>query len=312
MEAESAGHTRTTQPHRGQSLRSFRVVGRREYQNVIRNYCKGLIKMIPEITDEIFLTDGLYKAHDIENDDDVTTIINNIFFKTVKLDCHCIKCGKDSTFISPQNQGSRTYSLSWLENQKVFAREFYCSRNNEHKMYYMFLVTEDKLIKVGQFPSIADLTSPKIKKYQKVLNKSDYNELNKAIGLVSHGVGIGSFVYLRRIFEKLIMQSFEANKMNIDIQERDFIGSRMTDKIISLQKYLPKFLVENRGIYSILSKGIHELSEEECLDLYPIVIVGIELTLDEKIEASEKASKIETISKSISGILSKFGDGSNF
>lgn len=29
------GHIRTTQPHRGQSLRSFRVVGHREHDNVI-------------------------------------------------------------------------------------------------------------------------------------------------------------------------------------------------------------------------------------------------------------------------------------
>jgi hypothetical protein len=36
-EAESAGHTRTTQPRRGQSLRFIRVVGRREYKNVIGN-----------------------------------------------------------------------------------------------------------------------------------------------------------------------------------------------------------------------------------------------------------------------------------
>jgi hypothetical protein len=45
-EVESAGHTRTTQPHRGQSLRSFRVVGRREFNNVIGNQRKQLIDLL--------------------------------------------------------------------------------------------------------------------------------------------------------------------------------------------------------------------------------------------------------------------------
>jgi predicted transcriptional regulator YdeE len=40
-EENSAGHIRTTQPRRGQSLRSFRVVGRREYNNVIGNQRKA-------------------------------------------------------------------------------------------------------------------------------------------------------------------------------------------------------------------------------------------------------------------------------
>jgi hypothetical protein len=268
--------------------------------------------MIPENIDVIFLSDGLYKSYEIENDEDVNSVINNVFFNLIKLDCHCNKCGKESTFISAQNQGARTYSIGWLENQKIFVRQFYCSRIFEHKMHYIFLVTEGKLMKVGQYPSIADLTSTQLKKYQKVLPKSDYAELNKAIGLASHGIGIGSFVYLRRIFEKLIINSYEENKLNIDIVEKDFYTSRMNEKIMSLQQYLPSFLVENKGIYSILSKGIHELSEDECLDIFPIVLVSIELILDEKVEIQEKAKKIQTVSKSLSSIISKFGEGSNF
>jgi hypothetical protein len=268
--------------------------------------------MIPENIEEIFLSDGLYKSYSIESNDDVTSIISNIYMNLIKLDCHCTQCGRDSTYISAQNQGSRTYSLNWLENQRVFTRHFYCSRVIEHKMYFIFLVTDNRLIKVGQYPSIADLTSPKLKKYQKVLNKLDYHELSKAIGLASHGIGIGSFVYLRRIFEKLIFVAYEQFKSNIGVNEDEFFKSRMNDKIFILQEYLPRFLAENRGIYSILSKGIHELSEDECLELFPVMLISIELILDEKLETLERTNKIKSASKSISNILSKFGEGSNF
>ena len=37
-------------------------------------------------------------------------------------------------------------------------------------------------------------------------------EFTKAIGLAANGVGIGSFVYLRRIFENLVFQAFDEAK----------------------------------------------------------------------------------------------------
>ena len=41
-----------------------------------------------------------------------------------------------------------------------------------------------------------------IKQYDKELRKPDLKEFTRAIGLAANGVGIGSFVYLRRIFER--------------------------------------------------------------------------------------------------------------
>lgn len=38
---------------------------------------------------------------------------------------------------------------------------------------------------------------------------------------------------------------------------------RVEDKIKLLKDYLPQMLVDNKVVYGIMSKGIHELSEEE-------------------------------------------------
>ncbi len=62
-------------------------------------------------------------------------------------------------------------------------------------------------------------------------------------------------------------------------------------KIELLKNYLPDILVEHKEYYSVVSKGIHELSEDECLEHFNILKMGIEVILDEKIELRKKQEK---------------------
>jgi hypothetical protein len=65
----------------------------------------------------------------------------------------------------------------------------------------------------------------------------------------------------------------------------------MDEKIEMLREHLPAFFVKNENIYGISSKGIHELTESECLSSFEPLQVEIELILDEKIEQAEKKRK---------------------
>lgn len=159
------------------------------------------------------------------------------------------------------------------------------------------------LMKVGQFPSVADIHIGQVKQYDKVLEKPILKEFTKAIGLAANGVGIGSFVYLRRIFENLIYEVLEEAKDLIDIEA--FKTQRMDEKIETLKNYLPPFIVENKQIYGILSKGIHELEEEECLAYFDCMRNSIELILNERLVQIEKKKKEEQVKKSIQEIASK-------
>ena len=69
-----------------------------------------------------------------------------------------------------------------------------------------------------------------------------------------------------------------------------------------LSGYLPDFLVENYSIYGILSKGIHELSEEDCKSYFSILRESIELILEEKLEALQKEQKKKSIKQALSKI----------
>ncbi len=78
----------------------------------------------------------------------------------------------------------------------------------------------------------------------------------------------------------------------------------MTEKIALLSDHLPVFLVENRSLYGILSKGVHDLTEEECLSFFPAVKVAIELILDDKLEQMERDRKVKKAKAAINTIAS--------
>ncbi len=161
----------------------------------------------------------------------------------------------------------------------------------------------EKVMKVGQWPSLADLQFAEIgKKYNGVLPEEDLKNLKKAIGLVAHGAGAGSFVYLRRIFENLIFETFKTNTSAIGVKEADFKTQRMEDKVETLKAFLPSQLVEMKSIYGILSKGVHELTEEECLKYFGPLKLSIELILDQKIEDKKKKDRDAAVKKQLQDI----------
>ncbi|MGJ7915455.1 hypothetical protein ACI48D_08260 [Massilia sp. LXY-6] len=142
-----------------------------------------------------------------------------------------------------------------------------------------------------------------VKQYADVLAKPIFRELTKAIGLAAHGVGVGSFVYLRRVFETLVEEAHQVAKNDVGWNEEEYERGRMGEKILLLSKYLPEFLVQNRAIYGILSKGVHELSEDECLAAFPAVKLGIEIILDAKLEEAARRKKLQVAAKSIQALV---------
>lgn len=220
-----------------------------------------------------------------------------IFDLPDKLDTYCVLCGKKSTFSTyRRNYIGNVYNNNNSPFIGVFLR---CTREDSHLYMMTFEDLGGKFRKIGQTPSTKDILGEDIKKYKKVL-KDDFKNFNQAIGLFSHGVGAGSFVYLRRIFENLIHEKFEIAKYDGQIDVDTFIKVKMDEKIKMLSKYLPEILVEHRKIYSIMSLGIHELDDEKCLEYFPPLKLAIELILDEKLAEIEKENKLISIGKFIS------------
>ncbi|CVK17538.1 hypothetical protein [Sporomusa sphaeroides] len=180
-----------------------------------------------------------------------------------------------------------------------------CAANTDHTIVFNFHVTSTSLVKIGQYPSYTDLMRPTTSKYKKVLDTDKFKELNRAIGLASSEIGIGSFVYLRRVFEHILDTAHNEAKTSYGWNETDYQNKKVHEKIVCLKGFLPQFLVDNWTLYSILSKGIHELSEEECISYFPVVKSGIELILDELLSKEEQKRKLAEAQKAISQLHSQ-------
>jgi hypothetical protein len=158
-------------------------------------------------------------------------------------------------------------------------------------MWVVFHYGDSILAKVGQHPSLADMLLPALDRYSSVLSDEKRREFGTAIGLHAHDVGIGAFVYLRRVFESVVEEVHTQAMAEPDWDEALYQGSRMVERIGQLGDRLPKALRQNASVYGILSKGIHELSDDECGQYFEIVRTAVELILDETIEKDQRERK---------------------
>lgn len=82
----------------------------------------------------------------------------------------------------------------------------------------------------------------------------------------------------------------------------------MDEKVNFLNEYLPSQLVEMKAVYGILSKGVHELSERECLTYFPALKLSITLILDQRIEEEIKSKKDFATKKAIADIAKQVNE----
>ena len=271
-----------------------------------KNQMENQVHEVPDFPVEFHLEMPLYNEIVVteENSKQVFELLE--FDDTI--DAYCIYCEKESVF---RNSDRPDWDFRQFKVQigrkldQYVETSYVCSRSDAHEYRTYFRLCDSMIQKVGQFPSVADLQIPQVQKYRKLLGNGKYKEFTRAIGLAAHGIGIGSFVYLRRVFEGLIEQAHSAASQLQVLDEKKYRPSPMDGKILLLKDFLPRFLVEHRSIYSILSKGIHELGEEECLQYFNPVRVGIELILDQKIKESETKEKERKASQTISKIAGR-------
>lgn len=252
--------------------------------------------------EELCLKTPLYRKLELlETDMDW---LNNLREYSGALDMYCRECRRDTVFSGPRYISVIRGDRLDMSSSEIFSLDYKCSRNAQHKAQFVYSLYRGALEKIGQHPSMADIDAPEIHKYRPILGAQGVREFIRGIGLVSHGVGAGAMVYLRRIFERLIDNaSKEANK-NKNWDQEKFARSRMDEKISMLKNLLPEFLVQNRSIYSVMSAGVHELDDDQCLAIFPVIKVSIELILDDELEKHHRKKKIEEATKSLSSVTS--------
>lgn len=167
-------------------------------------------------------------------------------------------------------------------------------------------------MKIGQFPAW-EISIPK--DIQKILK--DYSIFYRK-GLINenNGNGIGAYAYYRRIIEGIIVKLLNLIPDLMSGDERETyekalenikLKKNVSDKIKIVMDLIPPILKPNNEfnplkiLYDILSKGLHEKSEEECLEdaesIRTCMIFLIETILKQQKEKQEFTEKMRKLLK---------------
>jgi len=253
------------------------------------------------------------------------------------IELFCFKCSKEKTFksyydmerflsisdwkkrnmhlhlnlpksITPSSVASSRNKISYEYfpyDSNFVTIKFKCTQCEQEYFFALLLKEHSKeefpIMKVGQYPSLGQLSTIEVEKYKNELKKYFY-EFKSSLNCYSQGYGIAAFIYLRRILEHLIETKYES--MENKNSENKFIDK--LKKVEKKEDIIPDELksVKNQ-IYSILSKGVHEYSEEECMELYDCVKLIVEMILDTELEKRNKQKKVKEATLKISNKLQK-------
>lgn len=260
-----------------------------EFENLIKD--KGIYSSINGVTHEIY---------------------ENIFSDSKGLnsmDLFCSKCKTNKTFVYScdgesdlmgkykGNSGRNFYTVGNLQYTT-----YECPKC-ETKIIYIFLLEGEKLIKIGQYPSLYEIRRDELKKYakNKMIDDIYFKEINKADVCAGEGYYVASFTYMRRVFENLIKNIFNENSAEIGFSYEEYEKLRMDEKIKAIKPYLPVDDDIYKPLFQILSAGVHALPEDECSEYYQI----LRAVLLEVLEEFKRKKEKEANRKSLKILFSK-------
>ncbi len=158
-----------------------------------------------------------------------------------------------------------------------------------------------RLIKIGQYPDAVDFDNTVNGDIMKVALKDECLYRLSAAKAYYVGLYIAAFNYLRRVFESLVAQA----------EAQAGIGcpkSKMKERVKELvsKKALNQLLMEPgfNVLYTLLSKGVHELSEDECCEQYHLLQETIDTILEDKLQEQLQQQRKERLSKSLNKLNS--------
>lgn len=247
-------------------------------------------------------------------------------FHTKKVDFFCLDCEKDRVFsvnhfIKRHNNSTNPYEINYIGpvykelddklildysvkyppiDEGVIEYSFICSMNGTHhyEIFFSFSLKNEILTikKIGQSSLVRELKTCYSNEYKKVLERfnafEDYRHYEQS---VERGLLAGACTYLRRVFEKMVNNYFDESHTNNKDKYLHF------DEKLKL--VLNRFDVDIQPVlhesYSLLSKGIHELNDDEINDFYSLMAEVINIQLESEKEKKYRENKMKELRKNI-------------
>ena len=209
----------------------------------------------------------------------------------VNINMFCEKCQSTRTFtmindytnLFPSYYLPSSVSEEYTKYTKILYLIYLCASCRKFNRYFLVKIDDDlKYIrKVGQYPSWGIGIGKKLKK---ILGKyAEYYKRGKICE--SQSYGIAAYAYYRRIIEELIDELLDSildlmsggEKEQYEEALEQTKQTKITKEKIDLVKDLiPPILMPEqfnplKTLHEILSEGIHDKSDEECLEVAEII-----------------------------------------
>ena len=242
---------------------------------------------------------------------------NNVM-KTPEILLHCDheKCNGNRFFRCVSGRGKYLES----KDHEFFYITYRCSNCQRVEKTYSIAAKLDKdretkgeCYKFGELPTYGPPISPKLIK----LIGPDRNDFLKGRRCENQGLGVGAFIYYRRvvvnqrnrILEQIIKVSEKIGASKEKLQTlKNAINETQFSKSLDMAKdAMPESLLINGHspillLHSALSEGVHALTDEQCLELAG----SVRIVLGELSERLSQALKDEAeLKKALSTLMNK-------
>lgn len=291
---------------------------------------------LSEIVTELPIFGSFSVSFSKDSYEELKKVLANLFY-TEKIRIKCVECGEYCPFTVSHSiakygaTGKYKYGANYgwsfndLDSSELFRYSilfpefdegiieytFRCSMDSLHyqKMYLLYILSKGTITfrKIGQKPLNVDLKEKMSNEYKNILTKYDsFDDFRYFEQSESRNLLAGSCTYLRRILEKMVNKMFgEYKKTNNVVEE----PKHFEDKFSLVKNQFEESIREIvKNSYSLLSKGIHELSNEEIKEFYILMLQVICVQLEYEKEIDETAKKRKTLKKKIDLAISKFSE----
>jgi hypothetical protein len=229
--------------------------------------------------------------------------IDFAFPETLRLYCSDGECGRLQIWerTLPPYLGTATkYEASGFASSEFQCRN--CERSNV-TYFILFNVSEQhgELTKVGQWPPLSREPDPVV---VQGWDRQDLLFYRDAMTFRNANKGIAALPYLRRIIENhmrdILALLADANNrqpipgFDVHHLERVRDSHRFSDKLDFVRDYLPQGLKPAgypnpiESLYELLSEGLHQESEDECIAIFDRCKVAFEYVVRKLTEAKRE------------------------
>lgn len=274
-----------------------------------------------------------YDLNDTFNDSFLSSPVN--YSAQIGTKCYCEKCKDEVSFIIDRHdfinssfnfielinmkhnttmirkigdkEVQHSKMISLIDKHEKFELDLICPfcQSTLH-LYYVYNDTQIK--KIATFPDVMGGYKAKYKVLRKLnTNQFDYyNEfIESCYSYYKINSGIGAFCYLRRCLENFVKDTWNDMYLEGKITESYDSKKKFSYRIDNIRINIDNDIYNMMpNLYDILSKGIHELDEEECLKYFEILKEIVFTLLINRIELIDKKKKIVSLKSNLEKIHS--------